>query len=547
MLQFTLVAYIAKIGRNWLCPCGSKKKYKYCCLEKEQQGWKRVPIEELPAEVKLAFQRNQAKELIRQQQQGKGKPIISALHKGSRFVAVGTSLHSSPNWKTVVDFLGDHIRGTLGVDWGNAEISKPFEERHTIIQWYDHVCKLQAKHAKGKGEIYSMPAYGAIAAYMGLAYNLYLIKHNVALEARLVKRLKDPKHFQGAYYELMVAGNLIRAGFELTLEDEQDCTSGHCEFSAISKETGKKYWVEAKMRAVVGIMGQTNLEGTTKSDPTSHLTKHLNLAVEKPAEDGERLVFIDLNAEEEPVSPPAWMNRVVRKLEDKERNDPNRSAYVFITNMPYHRNLANEQTPCAIFPYGFGLDFNRPGLTTPSQNYYNKQKHIDAYRIAEVFGEYPKIPTNFEGELLHEARGEESRIQIGQYYFFDQLGVGGVVEDAIVVEGWKQTVCVIKTDDGRRIQAREKMTDFQLEDYKSHPEAYFGVIKPVSKGIDDPTDAFEWLLGAYNATTREQFLELLQTHPQFHEWQNKTREELRDIFCDLTVAQMMNLPKTPPE
>jgi hypothetical protein len=27
---------MAKIGRNQLCPCGSGKKYKYCCLSQEQ-------------------------------------------------------------------------------------------------------------------------------------------------------------------------------------------------------------------------------------------------------------------------------------------------------------------------------------------------------------------------------------------------------------------------------------------------------------------------------------------------------------------------------
>jgi hypothetical protein len=27
-----------KIGRNELCPCGSKKKYKKCCLPKQQQA-----------------------------------------------------------------------------------------------------------------------------------------------------------------------------------------------------------------------------------------------------------------------------------------------------------------------------------------------------------------------------------------------------------------------------------------------------------------------------------------------------------------------------
>ena len=29
--------YGHKVGRNETCPCGSGKKYKYCCLEKDKQ------------------------------------------------------------------------------------------------------------------------------------------------------------------------------------------------------------------------------------------------------------------------------------------------------------------------------------------------------------------------------------------------------------------------------------------------------------------------------------------------------------------------------
>jgi hypothetical protein len=49
------------------------------------------------------------------------------------------------------------------------------------------------------------------------------------------RRLKDRANFQGAYYELMVASILIPEGFTLTLEDETEEASKHCEFAAVSK------------------------------------------------------------------------------------------------------------------------------------------------------------------------------------------------------------------------------------------------------------------------------------------------------------------------
>jgi hypothetical protein len=87
---------------------------------------------------------------------------------------------------------------------------------------------------------------GVVAAYLGAGYALYRLEHNAELQERLLKRLKDIGQFQGAYYELLVASVLIRAGFKLTLEDETDGKIKHCEFAAISGTTGKRYWVEAK-------------------------------------------------------------------------------------------------------------------------------------------------------------------------------------------------------------------------------------------------------------------------------------------------------------
>jgi len=35
-----------KVGRNDICPCGSNKKYKKCCLENDQQKLKYMLAEE---------------------------------------------------------------------------------------------------------------------------------------------------------------------------------------------------------------------------------------------------------------------------------------------------------------------------------------------------------------------------------------------------------------------------------------------------------------------------------------------------------------------
>jgi hypothetical protein len=67
----------------------------------------------------------------------------------------------------------------------------------------------------------------------GLAYNLYLIAHNVRdIESRLIQRLKNPQNFHGAFYETRVAAELIKAGFELEYENEDDRSTSHCEFTA---------------------------------------------------------------------------------------------------------------------------------------------------------------------------------------------------------------------------------------------------------------------------------------------------------------------------
>jgi hypothetical protein len=182
---------MAKIGRNARCPCGSGRKYKNCCGNPigQRRGSKFGRLSVTPRGTSYAFERQRARELIRTEQQGLGRPIISASIGEYRLVAVGGTLHYSKKWKFFADFLSDYIKNTLGHDWGNAEIAKPVEQRHPIMQWYDAFCHFQRNHQKKPDGTYVANSTGIVYCYLGLAYNLYLLKHNAELQERFIARL----------------------------------------------------------------------------------------------------------------------------------------------------------------------------------------------------------------------------------------------------------------------------------------------------------------------------------------------------------------------
>ena len=173
------------------------------------------------SEAKTFLEHHEAAELIRKQQQGLGRPILAVKAGEQQMVAVGSTLYHSSAWKTFPDFLGDYLKLILGGQWGNAEIKKPFEKRHPILQWYDKYCKLQQEYLDGTGKVMVMPTRGVVYCYMGLAYSLYLLKHNVQLQQRYIERLKDVNNFQGAYYELVIANCLIRLGLNFNWKTKQ--------------------------------------------------------------------------------------------------------------------------------------------------------------------------------------------------------------------------------------------------------------------------------------------------------------------------------------
>lgn len=491
-----------------------------------------------PEVVAKIAQQHAAREAVRVAQQGQGRPIVSSEFGDYTVVATGKTLTWSKNWRTFPDFLGDYVKVTLGSDWGNAEIAKPLADRHPILQWYEAFCSFQKLGDKNEAGIYSSQMTGASSCYLGLAYNLYLIKHNVELQERLVSRLKDPLQFQGAYYELIVANCLIRAGFELELEDETDLNAKHCEFSAKSSVTNKRYWIEAKMRSVPDVLGKSNLDGSKTKDPTSRLTKHLSDALKKPAPD-ERIIFIDLNAEPTVGSEtPTWLDMAVRRLEAREKDlRKGQEAYVFVTNMAFHHALDSQSTIREALAFGLGMpDFSKPGPVALPDWYKRKQRHIDAHSIFESCRSYPQIPSTFDGSPPSESFENSKRLLVGETYFFEDAGedgvLGTVTSVAVVEEEKRAYVAVIDLNRNQSKILTNELSDRELEDYQTFGDAYFGESKNRGHKSNDIFELYEWMVEIYSNTDRKKLLEMAKSHPDYEALTKLRKEDLVLRICE---------------
>ena len=300
------------------------------------------------------------------------------------------------------------------------------------------------------------------------------------------------------------------------------------------------------MRWVAGFLGKSDKDGKKDSDPTCMLSKHLNGALKKPAAD-ERLIFIDFNATPQTdQSIPSWRERASKKLDMREKDlKPGQRAYVFLTNMSFHRSLDSEYPGQAIMAYGLGIpDFSKPGHYRLSEIYRRKQKHIDAHKIVEAFGKYPQLPSTFDGTLPSEAFNKTSqRVLIGEKCLFEDVGENGVigtVTTACVSASEKQIYFAITTEDGKSQILTMPMTEDELIDYKNHPEAFFGKIQRPPKKTEEPYDLFEIFVDSYRETTKERLLEFMKDAPDFDALIKMEQFDLVLECCERWVAAVVN-------
>jgi hypothetical protein len=530
-----------KIGRNDPCPCGSGQKYKRCHGAAARAFQPIAPAPPLSHTLKAKLAELQARQLQREQQQGLGRPIISAVFKGYRLVAVGSRLHYSKSWKTFHDFLFDYIKLSLGEAWGNAELKKAEAERHPILRWYGLLCKYQKETMRKPTGVHTAPMTGAVEAYIGLAYNLYLLAHNAELQARLLKRLKDASQFHGACYETYVAAAFIKAGFRVELENEADPSRTHCEFIATYPPTGRRFSVEAKARQP----GKASV----------NVGNQLYAALQKNAHE-PRVVFVDVNVPDAPSDRErvAWLEEALASIRSKEASmtidgQPAPSAYVFLTNHPYQYSLESTEYRWVVVSEGFKISDYKLESTFRSirEALVARDRHHEMFHLMKALRSHYEIPSTFDGEIPEFAfDGSTPRLRIGNKYLVPtETGaeVPGTLVDVTVSEKEAIAYGAYTLDDGRSIIATSPLTEEELAAYRRHPDTVFGVHRPQGRRIDDPLELFDWFFDIYRHTPKDRLLEFMSDRPDIDDLSSKDQRELAISYCEGLVYAAVNSNK----
>lgn len=452
-----------------------------------------------------------AQEMQRQQQQGLGRPIISAVHEGRRYVLVGPEnvYHSTTeHWATFVSFLRDYVKAALDRTWFEREYAKTTEDRHPVMSWFGRAAVHDAAGGdQPKDFMGFVRTTGAIAAIAHLSYDLYSLAHNIELRAKLLDRLRDSHQFQGARHEIFVAASLIRAGYSVEFENEDDRTRTHCEFTATAP-SGKQYSVEAKCR-----------QHSTGTKHRLKLGKLLSSALRKHAAH-KRLVFIEMGLPDAGSTSKniEFYRAAIRDMRrHQEKFHPGKAAYLVVTNFPlyYHLDETKFNSTICVDGFGiadFGFDVHYGSLR---EQYLAKMTHLDIVELNESLKRDINLPITFDGDIpeLVYAKQQPGRLIIGKQHIVPGVGgtdVRATLVDAVVVPGESHALCAYQMSDGQRVLYSVLLTEAELAAHKAHPETFFGVIRAPHRGGYTHMELFEFFLATYRKRSTTDLIKLFE-------------------------------------
>ncbi len=349
----------------------------------------------MPPEVMRKFVEHEIRERQRTERYGKVKPEIAIDFQGYKMVAVGSKLHYSKTWKFFPDFLMNYLPSVFGKEWGQAELARPFQEQHQVVQWRTKCLQFMKKQEKNAQGFYDAVPSGFMAAFLNLAYDLYIVEHNGRFDDDLLARLRHPDQFQGARHELVAEATCLRAGFTIDHEDERDTSKRHAEFTATHKESGQKISVEAKSKHRDGVLGRPG-QPEPENEVNLRFGKLINDAIDKNPTH-PLVIFLDTNlpptvAEQvfEPISRDPFVPPPSMKVLDTVRakhggKDP--YSLVLFTNHPHYYGKEDEPAP------------TNKTLFVMSQIPKNPPAHpkaiMDLYHAANIYGNIPNtFPEN---------------------------------------------------------------------------------------------------------------------------------------------------------
>lgn len=335
-----------KVSRNEPCPCGSGIKFKKCHGRQPEDATPPVAPEVL---VEIANKMHQ--QAAKEARFGRTRLPNSTLFKGRRMIGVGNTVHRIDPKRFPCDFMNDLLMDLLGRDWGNGELAKPLDERHPVLKWYDAVCKFQKANPLDEHGVGGGIMTGPVAAWYKLGYDLWVLSHHAAIRDELIDRLKKPETYQSARYEITIAALFVRAGFDLTHEQEDDNTRKHPEFIATHVETGERVAVEAKSRHRVGVLGFGGAQAEQAATVRAGLTGLVRAAlIKKPGI--PFVACVDMNVppiDGVPVETEIYRDAVADlegvEFEYQQAGEPCPANLIVLTNYPHHYGSSDQPDP----------------------------------------------------------------------------------------------------------------------------------------------------------------------------------------------------------
>jgi hypothetical protein len=548
---------MAGISRNKPCPCNSGKKFKKCCGDPRNAPTNRAPPFDIAA-IDRARRQAEALRTRRLQQQGLGRPILSAPVSGERVVVVGKRLYHSRKWVTFHDFLRDYLLGSLGADWSNAEQAKPLEQRHQILRWYAQAVAY-AKPFTNPDGVTSGPMTGAIQAFLNLAYNIYLIAHHgdgQAMADIYLQRLRSTRDdaFIGALFETYAAAAFLKAGFTLSYEETKPKSHSSVEFVATWPKTGEQFSVEVKSR--VHTADPEAPDGPVDEVKRLRVGAKLAKALGKAAAH-TRVVMIEINVPDQLKASgtlEGWPAAALKQIRDNEGatdNDgaPLPPAYVFVTNHAFHNDLAGTGGNIQALAAGyripdFGPDVRYRGYTGVMAA---RAKHTPMTALIESMKTHYQIPATFDGELpstLTPGVGPP-RLKFGERYAIpDENGAlqAGRFYNASVDPKSGTMHGVFELDDGRHVIATDALSPEELAEYRQYPDTYFGeLLKPGGK-CESFVDWCDWLFETYQHTPRDKLLEFMASAKDIEHLKTLDQRDLAIAYSE-RMASALHKPK----
>lgn len=327
-----------KLGRNDPCPCGATKqdgsfvKYKKCCLNKLKP--------EIPPEVIKHFM-DLPNEPFEKGGFLTGRPFITELFNGKRMRAVANVIYQRPLTETFHIFLFRRLSEILSREWVEAQEQREYP--HPIIQWYKEAQAMIAasENLLDVDTIRGVKLTGNMRSLLALAYDFYSLQHcGAPVLPKLLNRLRNEQQFQGARYEIAVAGLVCRAGFKIKWV-QQD-SGKHCEFVGTHKVTGDRAAFEVKSHHRDGVLGHG--EGTFNAEYSRiKIIDHVKEAVSQaPDDEIPLIIFDDLNLPLTTgikLNEKKWFKDVEEQLEKYgflNMPEYKRCGALFITNFSWH-------------------------------------------------------------------------------------------------------------------------------------------------------------------------------------------------------------------